>query len=140
MHLLVVCVSVNLRPNQRLRQIRTAAAGPHDGDALPRLCPDVDALQHLPIRVIAEPHILRRRHHAQGGGAVRPLDTASWLDCALCGGHLALVYEGGRARPCLPCRRKTMAAHIVRMQPGADRLTTSSQHDSCCPDGRPGTL
>ena len=37
---------------------RTAAAGPHDGYALPWLCFDVDAVQYLTFWVVAEVDIL----------------------------------------------------------------------------------
>jgi hypothetical protein len=38
---------------------RTAAAGPHNGYALPWLCFDVDAIQHLTLWVVAEVDVLR---------------------------------------------------------------------------------
>lgn len=45
----------------RAQRVPTAAAGTYDGDALPRLRCDVDPLQHLPLRVVAEVHILQTR-------------------------------------------------------------------------------
>ena len=45
-----------------------AAAGPDDGDALAGLRRDADAAQHLPVRVIAEVHVLTSQGHRAGLG------------------------------------------------------------------------
>lgn len=55
---------------------RTAAAGSHNGDALPWLCCDVDALEHFSLWVVAEVHVL----HAQTGASVKGGDTCMQAD------------------------------------------------------------